>query len=156
MEQPNSTLVKIQEAEKLLANFTDIKDAPKWLALTAGFATTANKQYQISKRVSIGMTIENGKRERDFAYQAAVSASELRLKTFAKLGELIRIGQTEGTLYQPNGKRPTDSGVSRLSDIGLTDKDSSRAQMLFDHQDLIQVVVEKAKEVEDVPTRRDV
>ena len=74
----------------------------------------------------------------------------------AKLGELIKQEQEAGRLAdkgQP--KKCSIGGTLLLKDIGLTRKDSSRAQQIAEHQDLIPVMVEKslAKMSTDLPTR---
>lgn len=42
--------------------------------------------------------------------------------------------------------------MKTLKDYGLDRKDSMRAQRIFEHQDLIPVVVAKAEESKDLPT----
>jgi hypothetical protein len=68
------------------------------------------------------------------------------LKVEAKLGELIKLEQETGRLltqmkalkqYAPS----TTDGRRTLKDYGLTYKDSSRAQKMAEHKDLIPVVV---------------
>ena len=51
--------------------------------------------------------------------------------------------------------RRVDSTVNTLSDIGLTRDDSSHAQRIAEHQDLIPEVVEEAKKRGDLPTKRN-
>lgn len=73
-----------------------------------------------------------------------------------RLGELIQQEQEAGRLAdkgQP--KKCSTDGTLFLKDYGLTRQDSSRAQRVAEHQDLIPVVVAKAIEAADTPTRKD-
>ena len=73
-----------------------------------------------------------------------------------RLGELIKQEQEAGRLAtkgQP--KKSRNGAILLLKDYGLTHDDSHRAQKIFVHQDLISVVVAKAIEAADTPTRKD-
>ncbi|HUV56431.1 MAG TPA: hypothetical protein VMV84_04285 [Dehalococcoidales bacterium] len=59
--------------------------------------------------------------------------------------ELIKQEQEAGRLAIAGGKRGY-TGVTTLKGYGLTKMDSSRAQKVFEHQDLIPAVVAKAIE----------
>lgn len=151
----NQSLVKIDEltmkmaeVTELLPNITDIPNAIKILSLTQGFQTSINKIYKTT-------FVKEGKEYRDYAYGAAVGAAEVRLKAEARLGELIKIEQEAGRLATSDRSKMGNIGVTHLKDIGLTRMDSSRAQRVAEHQDLISVMVEKAlaKPSSDLPTR---
>jgi len=66
------------------------------------------------------------------------------------------VGNKRRTKIRQNIGRPRkcNTDVTLLKDIGLTRMDSSRAQKVFEHQDLIPVVVAKAEKSKDLPTRK--
>ena len=71
--------------------------------------------------------IKGTKDDRDTSYRNAVKASKLRLEVEARLGELLN------EQIQHKGGRPTKNSSIRgtvLKDIGLTKKDSHRAQQI--------------------------
>ena len=141
---------KIDETSKLLATIANIGDCRKLLAVAEGFVVAAAREYKAAA------TMPDVKEDRDRAYQTAVKGGDLRLRTEARLGELIKIEQEAGRLAdkgQP--KKCSTDGTLFLKDYGLTKKDSHRAQKIFVHQDLIPVVVAKAIEAADTPTRKD-
>jgi hypothetical protein len=88
--------------------------------------------------------IKGTKEDRDTAYRNAVKAGELRLKIEARLGDLIKQEQKAGRLATKGRPGKYDASVIFLKDIGLTLKDSERAQRVAKHQDLIPVVVARA------------
>ncbi|MCL0060666.1 hypothetical protein M1N88_02145 [Dehalococcoidia bacterium] len=103
------------------------------------------------------LTLKKAKEGRERAYNIALSAAELRLLAEARLGELIKQEQEAGRLS--NRGRPgkySTGGIFNLTDYGLTLQDSHRAQKVFEHQDLIPTVIDKAIEQNDIPTRKDI
>ncbi len=93
-----------------------------------------------------------------YAHGVAVKAAAIKLKIEARLGELIRSEQEAGRLATQGdiGKqRCSPRGTSTLKEVGLTRKDSMRAQMVADNKNLIPEIVEEAKNKGDVPTRKD-
>lgn len=141
--------VRIAEGTELLQTLTDIPEAIKWLSLADGFATTINRMYKPSR-------VQEGKEYRDYQYRAAVFAAEFRLKAEARLGEIIKQEQEAGRLASQNtGRLDKSSTIARLSQYGLTWSDSSRAQQVAEHQDLISKLTEIAltKPTVDLPTR---
>jgi hypothetical protein len=69
-----------------------------------------------------------------------ISFPVLRLKAEARLGELIKQEQAAGRLATGKGitNKPTpNNDVRGLKDYGLTWQDSSRAQQVYEHQDLM-------------------
>jgi len=138
----------IDETQQALATITNIPDARKWLHISLGLVDATIKEYRAAD-------IKGTREDRDTAYSNAVKAGELRLMLEAKLGELIKLEQKAGRLATSNRSKMGNIGVTHLKDIGLTKMDSSRAQQIFDHQDLIPVMVGKslAKMSTDLPTR---
>jgi N6-adenosine-specific RNA methylase IME4 len=141
-------LTKISEAEKMLANITSIPDARKWLHISEGLVDATIKEYKAAD-------IKGTKDDRDAAYRNAVKAGELRLQVEARLGELIQQEQEAGRLADKGRPNKCRTGATFLRDLGLTRDDSRRAQMVAEHKDLIPMVIAKAMEVADIPTRRD-
>lgn len=140
------TLAKINEARVFLAEVKEIPNCRKLLAMAKGFVIAARNEYKAAK------TIKESKDDKEAALDTAINAGELRLLAEARLGELLK------EQIRHDGGRPlknTDNDVSVfLKAYGITQKDSSRAQGLADHQDLIPEVIEKAKRVGDIPTRK--
>lgn len=81
---------------------------------------------------------------------------ELRLFCEAKLGETIQEEQKAGRLASKDTGRPkkSDKNVILFKDIELNEADSHRAQLVFNHQDLISKVVAEARERKDLPNSR--
>lgn len=149
-----STLAKINEARLFLAEVKEIPNCRKLLAMAKGFVMAARNEYKATK------TIEESKENKEVALDTAINAAELRLLVEARLGELIQLEQEVGRLatsvdslkqYRSNNNVTT---VKNLKDYGLTKMDSSRAQKIARHQDLIPEVTEKAKGIGDIPTRK--
>jgi hypothetical protein len=141
------TIATIDETERALSTITSIPDARKWLHISEGLAEATIKEYKATD-------IKGTKEDRDTAYRNAVKAGELRLKVEAKLGEMIKLEQEAGRLAD-KGQPKKCRTVATLKDYGLTKDDSSRAQKIAEHKDLIPVVVAKAIEAADIPTRKD-
>ncbi len=150
----STSLARISELEQELAKITDLRDARKALALAQGLMTAARKEYRASEKVS------EVREDRDRAYETAIKAGELRLLAEARLGELIRQEQAAGRLAIGKNnlkqyRNDTDViSVKHLRDYGLSLKDSERAQKVAEHKDLIPLVVIKARETGDLPTRK--
>lgn len=141
-----TSLAQIDHARQILENVTGVEEARKLLSLAQGILTVAQKEYRASDR------IEEVKMDRDEAYRVAVKAGEFRLLAEARLGELLERELRGVGRPQENGRIVA---TISLKDIGLTKSDSSRAQQIATHQDLISVVVARAIERKDVPTRKD-
>lgn len=138
----------IDETQQALATITNIPDARKWLHISEGLVDATIKEYRAAD-------IKGTKDDRDTSYRNAVKASELRLKLEATLGELIKQEQEAGRLaIKGRPEKCSTDGTFLLRDYGLTKKDSYRAQRVATHQDLIPVVVAKAIEAADTPTRK--
>jgi hypothetical protein len=131
----NITLAKISEAERALASITEISDARKMLAIAEGLVTAACKEYKAAGMIS------DVKEDRERAYQTAVKAGELRLLAEARLGELIKQEQEAGRLALKGRPQKYSNDGIFLEDLGLSLKDSHRAQRVAEHRDLIPVVV---------------
>ena len=142
----NTSLAKIDDAKRLLAKITNVADARKMLALAEGLVTATSKEYKAST------VLPGAKEDRDHAYHTALKAGELRLMAEARLGEL-----SSQQIKHGGDRRSKNQGNINvtLKDIGLSKMDSQRAQKVAAHQDLIPVVVAKAVETSDIPTRKD-
>jgi len=146
--EDQTQLAKIGDFETLLATIDNLHDARRMVHLAQGLITTACKEYVASERTT------EVKEDRDRAYDTAVKAGELRLMAEAKLGELIKQGQATGNLYKPNGNRPSNPSMTRLSDIGISKNESVSSQKIAEHKDLIPEVVATAIKNKDIPTRK--
>jgi hypothetical protein len=139
-----TTIATIDETERALSTITSIPDARKWLHISGGLVEATIREYKAAD-------IKGTKEDRDKAYRNAVKAGELRLKLEAILGEQIKREQEAGRLAtQDSGRRKkcatNGTLIKTLSDYGLDRHESSRAQKIAEHKDLIPVVVAKAIE----------
>lgn len=145
------TLATINNYAAALAKIVDLRDARQMMHLAEALVTATTKEY----KATIASSLPEAKSNRDNAYQVALRAAELRLRAEARLGELIQQEQEAGRLAIEGRPKKGNNGITFLKDIGLTKMDSMRAQRLAANQDLIPVVVAKALEQGDVPTRKD-
>ena len=143
-----TSLTVISESIKLLSSITDISDSRRMVSVARGLVTAAVKEYKAAA------TIGEIKEDRDQAYETAVKAGEFRLMAEARLGELIQQEQQAGRLATEDRSKMSNISVTHLKDYGLTKQDSSRAQQIADHQELIQKAVESARRYKDIPTRK--
>lgn len=102
-------LAKLERAAQLLAEVRTLPDAKHVISLAAAAETYA-------REAKLGREAEN-------------SAMEVRLKAERKMGEML------ATSVKAKGGRPTKTGsapapVSRLADLGITKKQSVRAQAI--------------------------
>lgn len=113
-----TTLVPINEFEKSLANFTDLKDTRKMLSLSAGFITATYREYKSAETRYKATGLPEAKEDRDHTYQIAVKAGELRLWTEVRVGEIIKQEQEAGRLTKQGGDRRS----KKQSNTAMTDK----------------------------------
>ena len=86
---------------------------------------------------------------------SAVTPDDVRECKRLGLGELIKQEQEAGRLADKGQPKKCNTDVTFLKDYGLTRMDSHRAQQVAEHQDLIPIVVARATELRDIPTRKD-
>jgi len=148
----SNELLAIDGLQGQLAQVTEPQDARKMMIMADTYLAAAKKTYRATRK------LEETKEDSERAYDIGVKAAELRLRAEARLGELIREMQEKGELAKPGENQHTigtDTGVSTtLEDIGLSHKESSRAQKVADNQHLIPEIVEKAIKDNDFPTRK--
>ncbi|MCL0058734.1 hypothetical protein M1O47_03535 [Dehalococcoidia bacterium] len=146
-------MILVLEPVPILISLDNIHNARGLVELAEDYTVVALKNYNSISR------IPDAKEGRERAYNTALSAAELRLLAEARLGELIKQEQEAGRLSKSNTGRPRKcptSGTLNLTDYGLTRNDSSRAQKVYEHQDLIPTVIDRAIEQNDIPTRKDI
>lgn len=152
VEEMNKDIALTDLYTKNLSEITSSDEARKYWILSAGLTVTLSKIYHSIKK-DAKVAIEDKER----AFIQAVSASEIKLRAEARLGELIREEQEAGKLAKQDTGNPNlkCNHVVTLADIGLTRMDSHRAQLVADNKDLIEEIKNDAIKREDIPTRRD-
>ncbi len=147
--EKETSIAKIDEAAVALGSVKTIPEVMKWRAMAQGFVVAITKEYREAQ------TMRDGTDDKAIAYEAALKAGEFRLKVEARLGELIQAEQKAGKLRSPaDGKsRYSTSAIPKLKDYGLTATDSSRAQQIADHKELIEQVVASSVKSKDIPTK---
>jgi N6-adenosine-specific RNA methylase IME4 len=148
----NKSIAVISEIERAIQNIPNINtipDARRLLALAQGYVVSAHKLYKASEINTIGEANEDKGR----TLEISKKAGELRLYAEARLGELIKAEQEAGRLATGKSvanKSTPNNDVRGLKDYGLTWQDSSRAQQLAEHKDIIAKVIVDSL---DTPTR---
>ncbi len=150
-ETSETSIAKIDEATKALESVKTIPEVMKWRSMAQGFIVAITKEYREA------LNMRDGTDDKNLAYESALKAGEFRLKVEARLGELIQLAQKEGTLAsQDSGKPRKCRTIATLSYYGLTRADSSRAQKIADHKELIPQVVTSATKAKDIPTKQTI
>jgi|GEM_PF-2287516 len=146
----------ISEFKQRLATVKDMSDIRRILSFSKGLVEATTKEYERAKN---NHNIEQTKAIKEAAFENAIKAGELRLLAEARFGEMIRQEQAAGRLAtQSRGNTQYGSNidvtpVKTLSDFGITKIESSRAQNIYEHRDLIPAYIVQATETEDLPTR---
>jgi ParB family chromosome partitioning protein len=141
----------ISEYKQQLATVTDMSDIRRILSIAKGLVEATTREYERAKN---NHGIEQTKAIKEAAFENAIKAGELRLLAEARFGEMIKQEQEAGRLAsQDTGNRNLPDNVVSLKDYGISWKESSRAQKIYEHRDLISSYVVKAMETEDLPTR---
>ena len=145
-----TTLTEVDKMIQALPSINTIPDARKLLALAQGYVISAHKLYKATELTTINDANDDKSKSHDIASKAA----ELRLYAEARLGEIIKSEQALGRLATSNsGGHVKGRNVATLHDYNLTKSDSSRAQDLAEHKDIIaKVIVDSI----DIPTRHAV
>ncbi len=149
MEQTGlTTISELDTAIANVKNINTIPDARRLLALAQGYVVSARKLYNASDI----NTITDATEDKTSSLDIAKKGGELRLYVEARLGELIKAEQEAGRLRKNSDGRPmyNNDVIHTLKDYGLSAIDSSRAQDLAEHQDIIAKVVVDSL---DIPTR---
>jgi len=143
----------ISEFKQRLATVKDMSDIRRILSFSKGLVEATTKEYERAKN---NHNIEQTKAIKEAAFENAIKAGELRLLAEARFGEMIKQEQEAGRLAVSGDNQHsigTDNVVSTLKDYGISWKESSRAQKIYEHRDLIPSYIVKATETEDLPTR---
>lgn len=143
----NNELLNISQLQSELSQISDIQDIRKAIALSDAYLTIAKKTFKDTR--GIGEVKEDNER----AFNIGIKAGELRLRAESRLGEVIQEMQSRGELAT-KGQPKKSSTVATLSDYGLNKFESSRAQKVADNQELIPVIIQKAIEKKDLPSRK--
>lgn len=146
-ENMTSELTKISQQQQLLSKVKTIDEAQKILHIARGYVVAATKEYKAA-------SISEAKEDKEISCEIGNAATQLQFMTEARLGELIQEEQQAGRLAKQSGNRNLPNNVVRLKDYGLTWQDSSRAQRLAEHKELIPDVIIKAIKANRIATRK--
>ena len=143
----------ISEYKQQLATVTDMSDIRRILSIAKGLVEATTREYERAKN---NHGIEQTKAIKEAAFENAIKAGELRLLAEARFGEMIKQEQEAGRLAVSGDNQHSigsNNVVTTLKDYGISRIESSRAQKIYEHRDLISSYVVKAMETEDLPTR---
>jgi 16S rRNA G966 N2-methylase RsmD len=140
-------LAQLDTVEKSLASVSTIEEARRLLVMADSYTSAAAKvHWAVNKIADCNV-------DKEHAHNVACRAGEIKLFVEARLGELIQQEQASGNLAKQGQPKKGDTVVT-LNQVGLTKKDSQRAQLVADNRSLIAEVVAEAKANGDIPTRQ--